>query len=271
MNGLAGKKIGVAAVRAAKEISLLIEKQSGTPVILPIQGRQRLNEDISSQNITDFLAESFDWAIFTTGIGARTLTDSAESIGLQSRYIDKLKETNLAVRGSKTMKWIKEHGLEPVHVSEDGTMNNLLAALAEEYEGKSPQRIFLQAYDQDDDKLKSILEEKGHSVYLSRPYSYEKPDSLVVDQLKQSIIAQSLDAIVFTSKTQVRNIFADTGQSQELVNAFNDRVLAVAVGKVTAQELESNGINQVLQPEHQKMGAMIVAIDHHYRQQQILQ
>lgn len=37
MNGLAGKKIGVAAVRAAKEISLLIEKQSGTPVILPIQ------------------------------------------------------------------------------------------------------------------------------------------------------------------------------------------------------------------------------------------
>src|SRR5690606_2046238 len=95
--------------------------------------------------------------------------------------------------------------------------------------------------------------------------------SLVVDQLKQSILAQSLDAIVFTSKTQVRNIFADTGQSQELVNAFNDRVLAVAVGKVTAQELESNGINQVLQPEHQKMGAMIVAIDHHYRQQQILQ
>src|SRR5690606_27833381 len=147
--------------------------------------------------------------------------DSAENIGLQSRYLDKLKETKLAVRGSKTMKWIKEHGLEPVHVSEDGTMNNLLAALAEEYEGKSPQRIFLQAYDQDDDKLKSILEEKGHSVYLSRPYSYEKPDSLVVDQLKQSIIAQSLDAIVFTSKTQVRNIFADTEQSQELVNAFN--------------------------------------------------
>ena len=61
---------------------------------------------------------------------------------ISEKYIDKLKETKLAVRGSKTMKWIKEHGLEPVHVSEDGTMNNLLAALAEEYEGKSPQRIF---------------------------------------------------------------------------------------------------------------------------------
>ncbi|WP_298824952.1 uroporphyrinogen-III synthase [uncultured Planococcus sp.] len=269
MNGLAGKKIGVAAVRAAKEISLLIEKQSGTPVILPIQGRQRLNEDISAQNITDFLAESFDWAIFTTGIGARTLTDSAESIGLQSRYIDKLKETKLAVRGSKTMKWIKEYGLEPIHVSADGTMDNLLAALDEEYKGKSPQRIFLQAYDQDDDKLKSILEENGHTVYLSRPYSYEKPDALVVEQLKQSIIEQSLDAIVFTSKTQVRNIFTDPDQSKQLIEAFNDQVLAVAVGKVTAKELESNGIKQVLQPEHQKMGAMIVAIDHHYREQPV--
>lgn len=269
MNGLAGKKIGVAAVRAAKEISVLIEKQSGTPVILPIQGRQRLNEDISEQNITDFLAEDFDWAIFTTGIGARTLTDSAEGIGLQSRYIDKLKETQLAVRGSKTMKWIKEKGLEPVYVSEDGTMDNLLAALAEEYTGKSPQRIFLQAYDLDDHKLKNILEGYGHSVYLSRPYSYEKPDAFVVDQLKQSIIEQSLDAIVFTSKTQVKNIFAEPNQGKQLVAAFNDRVLAVAVGKVTAKELESNGIKQVLQPEHQKMGAMIVAIDHHYRRQSV--
>lgn len=268
MNGLAGKKIGVAAVRAAKEISVLIEKQSGTPVILPIQGRQRLNEDISAQNITDFLAEDFDWAIFTTGIGARTLTDSAEGIGLQSRYIDKLKDTQLAVRGSKTMKWIKEHGLEPLHVAEDGTMANLLAALAEEYKGKSPQRIFLQAYDQDDDKLKSLLEEDGHSVYLSRPYSYEKPDSLVVDQLKQSIIEQSLDAIVFTSKTQVKNIFAVQEQQAQLVESFNDQVLAVAVGKVTAQELESHGIVHVLQPEHQKMGAMIVAMDRHYREQE---
>ena len=167
------------------------------------------------------------------------------------------------------MKWIKEHGLEPIHVSEDGTMNNLLAALDEEYKGKSPQRIFLQAYDQDDDKLKSILEENGHTVYLSRPYSYEKPDALVVEQLKQSIIEQSLDAIVFTSKTQVRNIFADPDQSAQLIEAFNDQVLAVAVGKVTAKELESNGIKQVLQPEHQKMGAMIVAIDHHYRQQHV--
>lgn len=269
MNGLAGKKIGVAAVRAAKEISLLIEKQSGTPVILPIQGRQRLNEDISAQNISDFLAKPFDWAIFTTGIGARTLTDSAEGIDLHVPYINKLNTTKLAVRGSKTMKWIKEHDLEPIHVSEDGTMDNLLTALAEEYRGKSPQQIFLQAYDQDDDKLKSILEENGHTVYLSRPYSYEKPDPLVVDRLKQSIIEQSLDAIVFTSKTQVRNIFADPDQSAQLIEAFNDRVLAVAVGKVTAKELESNGIKQVLQPEHQKMGAMIVAIDHHYRKQNV--
>ncbi len=268
MKGLAGKKIGVAAVRASKEISLLIEKQSGTPVILPIQGRQRLNEQISEENISDFLAGTFDWAIFTTGIGARTLTDSAESIGLLEPYINKLNSTKLAVRGSKTMKWIKEHDLKPIYVSDDGTMANLLAALTEEYKGKSPQRIFLQAYDQDDDKLKSLLEENGHSVYLSRPYSYEKPDSLVVDQLKQSIIEQSLDAIVFTSKTQVKNIFADGEQQAQLIQAFNDRVFAVAVGKVTAQELENHGIVQVLQPEHQKMGAMIVALDRHYRQQE---
>lgn len=266
MNGLAGKKIGVAAVRAAKEISVLIEKQAGTPVIFPIQGRQRLNEAISAQNITDFLGESFDWAIFTTGVGARTLTDCATTMGLHSLYVDKLNNTKLAVRGSKTMKWVKETKLAPIYVSEDGTMSNLLATLGQEFKDRSPQRIFLQAYDLDDHKLKKILEEEGHSVYLSRPYAYEKPDPLVVNGLKQSIVEQSLDAIVFTSKTQVNNIFGDQQQQPNLINAFNDRVLAVAVGKVTASALESQGIKQVLQPNHQKMGAMIVAIEHHYRQ-----
>lgn len=266
MNGLVGKQIGVAAVRSAKEISILIEKQGGTPVIYPIQGKQQLNEEISAQNITDFLAEPFDWAIFTTGIGAKTLTESAVNIGLHDPFFEKLRHTNIAVRGSKTMNWMKGNSLQAHIVSEDGTMKDLLAALSVEYAGKSPQRVFVQAYDLDDDKLKEVLEEQGHSVYLSRPYSYKKPDAEVVKGLKQAIIQQSLDALVFTSKTQVRNLFSEEPDNAQLADAFNGNVLAVAVGKVTAQELENNGIVNVLQPENQKMGAMVVEINRYYRQ-----
>ncbi|AQQ53577.1 uroporphyrinogen-III synthase [Planococcus lenghuensis] len=265
MTGLAGKQIGIAAVRSAKEISILIEKKGGTPVIYPIQGKQQLNEQISAQNIHDFLAEPFDLAIFTTGIGAKTLTESAIAIGQDDLFFEKLRHTNIAVRGSKTMNWMKAHSLQASIVSEDGTMKKLLTVLAAEYADKRPQRVFIQAYDLDDDKLKKALEEKGHSVYLSRPYSYKKPDPEVVRGLEHAILQRSLDALIFTSKTQVKNLFSEEADHQRLVDAFNGNVLGVAVGKVTAHELEKQGVENVLQPESPKMGAMVVKVDRYYQ------
>jgi uroporphyrinogen-III synthase len=266
VNGLDGKRIGVAADRSADTISTLVRKKGGTPVVYSIQGKQQLNEQTSTKNVKDFLAKHFDWAIFTTGVGANTLAVSSVNAGLHSQYIKKLNHTNLAIRGRKTLEWMKKNSLQASRVSQDGTMEDLLEVFADEHPYSRKRHVFLQAYNQDDAKLKHALEKTGCSVYLSKPYSYQRPNPQVVSRLKTAIIDQLLDAVVFTSKTQVQNIFTDQADIQKLVRSFNDQVLAVAVGKVTANELESKGVVNVLQPNHPKMGAMVVEIDRYYRQ-----
>ncbi|WP_085505864.1 uroporphyrinogen-III synthase [Thalassobacillus devorans] len=265
MSNLEGRRIGIAAERKAEVISKMIRNKGGIPVIYPLQGMQHLDEDTSRKNIHDFLEKPFDWVVLTTGIGAVTLEDEAKKAGVHKEFLNKLHQAQLAVRGRKTMQWLKENSLQAEIVSPDGTMESLLSAFAT---NANQEGIFLQAYNQDDARLKDSLDHLGYSVYLSQPYYYEKPLDKVINSLKCDIADLYLDTVVFTSKTQVRNLFHDESGREILVKAFNHKVLPAAIGKVTAGELSAQGITDVLQPVDSKMGAMVVAIDHHYRQAQ---
>lgn len=264
MAGLINKRVAIAADRRADSIASLVVNMGGDPIVIPIQGKQVLNEKTCVQNVDDYLKEDFDWVILTTGIGARTLADAAQNHSLYESFIEKLGNETLAIRGSKTMDWLKENQFHPHLVAEDGTMKNLLDRLASQDKRKMG-RVFLQAYNQDDALLKQSLEGLGYSVYLSKPYSFEEPGSEWLDQFTEEIFSGQLHAAVFTSKTQVKNLFANEAVQKGLVDAFNHNVLAVAVGKVTAKELEDKGIINVLQPEKPKMGTMVVKLDRYFR------
>ncbi len=266
MKGLNNKRIAVAADRNAEAISTLIDKKGGTAVHYPVQGEMVLNEAISTQNVLDLLEQKYDWVILTTGIGAKTLGQSAANNGIYEEYIKLLQQNRLAIRGSKTLNWLKENDLTHTILAEDGTMENLLNALKGRNQADNRNGVFLQAYNQYDAEWKNALEELGYSVYLSQPYAFKRPTEQTVGQLRKEIIQQSVDAVLFTSKTQVQNLFANQSDKAELVRSFNELVLPVAVGKVTAGELEHQGIYKVVQPKQPKMGAMVVAVEHYYQQ-----
>ncbi|WP_010531886.1 uroporphyrinogen-III synthase [Lentibacillus jeotgali] len=260
MSGMDGKRIGIAAARNREAIGKLIQNNGGTPLVFSIQGEQLLNETISRQNILDFVREPFDNVLLTTGIGAEALEKAANDLDCHSDFIGKLRNSTLAVRGSKTVNWLKKHALAAELVSDDGTMENLLAKLGD---GRD-KRMFLQAYSQDDAAVEEQLERQGHAVYLSKLYHYKEPDHTIVTDLRERIISQSLDAVVFTSKTQVRNLFKESSEAKEMTAVFNDSILAAGVGKVTAAELKKNGITTVFHPEKQKMGAMVVELGNYF-------
>ncbi|MFC2947365.1 uroporphyrinogen-III synthase [Virgibacillus sediminis] len=263
MKKLEGKQVGVAAARSADAISSLIINNGGSPKVFSIQGEQLLNEEISRSNISELLSRPFDYVLLTTGIGAKTLEQAAEQLGLVPDFIDKLGHTKLAIRGSKTLKWLKQHSLTTSIEAEDGTMENLLNKLSEESNGGK--QVFLQAYNEDDASLKGKLEELGYTVYLSKPYQYRNPDRETLNSLQKQITNRTLDAVIFTSKTQVQNLFLEGSTAQkELMEAFNEDVLAVAVGKVTAKRLESYGVSNVFQPTDPKMGRMVVELANFY-------
>ncbi|GGB60463.1 hypothetical protein GCM10011409_42290 [Lentibacillus populi] len=261
MSGLEGKQIGIAASRKANIIAKMIQQCGGTPYYFPIQGEQVLNNETSIQNVKELLMTPFDVALLTTGVGMETLEEAALHLNEHERFIQKLANTKLVVRGSKTVKWLKKHSLTATYVSPDGTMNGLLTVLPTDQDLDDRKRLFLQAYNQDDVELKVQLEAYGYSVYLAKPYQYKQPDVNTVHLLWQWINERSLDSVIFTSKTQVQNLF----QAKQNIDAvFPEDVLAVAVGNVTAQELANHHVSRIFYPGKPKMGTMMVELERYF-------
>ena len=53
------------------------------------------------------------------------------------------------------------------------------------------------------------------------------------------------------------------GAWTEIIHSFKADVLAVAVGKVTAEALREEGIERILAPENERMGAMIIELSNY--------
>lgn len=266
VKGLYNKRIGIAATRKADQIATLVKKYEAIPSFFPIQGEQVLDEDTCVENISSLLSEPFDLIILTTGIGAESLERVARDRNCCSDFIQKLERTTLAVRGSKTLHWLKKHAISPAFVSQDGTMADLLLTLANaDQQGKC---VYIQAYNQDDAWLEAALENLGYAVYLAKPYYYKQPNADILRALKDAIIGSWLDAVIFTSKTQVQNLFQSLSdqEQKQVIAAFHEHVLAAAIGMVTAQELKKYNIYDVFYPTKPKMGRMIVEMNYYYEQ-----
>lgn len=259
VKGLEGKTIAIAASRRADALSELIRKTGGTPKSFPIQGELVLHEQKSIESVRTLLNRSFDFIVLTTGIGLEALENAALKTDCFDRFIQKMREEMLVIRGSKTQKWLKKHQLTASFIADEGIMENLLYYLKEQKNEKK-QTIFLQSYHQDEQLIQKRLEEYGYEVYISQPYQYKEPDPSILKALKRDIQAKKVNAVVFTTKKQVQNLFTSTDDREELIHLFNHHVLAAAVGKVTAKELRSYGIEQVYYPENQRMGAMVIGL-----------
>lgn len=78
-----------------------------------------------------------------------------------------------------------------------------------------------------------------------------------------------VDAVCFTTAIQVRSLFdfaKGRGYINEVKKVFEERAIAAAVGKVTAEALREEGITRLLAPEIERMGAMIVELAKYYEE-----
>lgn len=115
--------------------------------------------------------------------------------------------------------------------------------------------------------LLQFLEEKGADVVPLLPYRHVAPDRETVALLCSEIINREVDAVCFTTVVQVRSLFhfaKENGYAEKIVQSFQDSVLAAAVGKVTAEALREEGVERLLAPDLERMGAMIVELARFY-------
>lgn len=269
-NVLAGKRIAIGASRKVEEISTLIEKQGGNPVVFPLQGTLFLAEQEIEPVFKEFISEGADWVIFTSGIGTETLIGLAERLGVEKQFFSIVQQAKVASRGYKTISALKKIGIKPVAADSDGTTKSLIRSL-EKY-NFSGQRVMVQLHGEPAAALTKFLEEKGASVLKLLPYQHIAPEAEVVTKLCEELLSNELDAVCFTTAIQVRSLFTFArkhGCLPEILASFQE-TLAVAVGKVTAEALTEEGIERVITPEHERMGAMIVELSRYYKNQVVI-
>lgn len=262
---LAGKKIATGASRKTEEWGALIEKQGGIPLVRSLQGTVFLAEEESKNELRNLIAEGVDWAIFTTGMGLDALVRLAEECDLHAPFMRLLQQANVAARGYKTYAALKKLDIKPVAVDDDGTTKGLVRALESfDFTG---QRVAVQLHGETAPALARFFAERGASVTYLLPYRHIAPPAESVEQVCQELSAGQIDAICFTSAVQVRFLFEyarQAGHVDQIKHAFEQSSLAVAVGKLTAEALEEEGITRIVVPEIERMGAMVIELVRYY-------
>lgn len=269
MRRLEGKRVALTGPRKAAELSVMVEKLGGIPLVRPAQGTVAIEREKVEKEITKLIENGTDWIIFTTGVGTEMLVHAAESMGVADALIDTLRRTQIAARGYKTVKYLKSLGLEPKVRDDDGTTAGILRALKPyDLHGR---RVALQLYGDHAPRLVAWLREQQAQYYEILPYLHVPPELSVINQLLSEIVEGQLDAVTFTSTPQVRFLMSyarEQGLAEQVKSAFCGSVVAVAVGKVTAEALRDEGIAQVVAPAEERMGSMIVSLAKHYEEKQ---
>jgi len=269
MKRLEGKRIALVGPRKAEEMSTIVSNLGGIPLIRPAQGTVFVDDSNVENEVKKIINGDFNWIILTTGIGTEKIYNNAVKMELGEEFLVALGKMNIAARGYKTVNLLKKLGLTPLVRDDDGSTAGLVRNLQSHSLGGS--HVALQLHGDPAPLLINFLEEQNASYQEILPYIHTPPEDGIMDQLINELLQGEIDAVAFTSTPQVRflmNHAREKGVEQKLLDAFSSNVIALAVGKVTAQAIREAGIDRVIFPEKERMGSAIVELSAYYQQNQ---
>ncbi|OWA36099.1 uroporphyrinogen-III synthase [Saccharibacillus sp. O16] len=262
---LEGKRIAITGPRKAEELSKLVQNMGGIALIRPAQGTVFLDEPELGGGISEWIRLKPEWSVLTTGMGLEALLNTAQEMEVGELFLEAIAHSKIAARGYKTVNALKKRGLTPIVRDDDGSTDGLIRQL-EEHDLAGTQ-VVVQLHGDPAPRLVAWLEGRGATVRTVLPYRHIAPPEEQLQQLLADILERRVDAVTFTSGPQVRFLIqhaAEQGQEEALKQAFQDDVVAVAVGKVTAQAIREEGVERVVAPPEERMGSMMVELAKYY-------
>jgi uroporphyrinogen-III synthase len=256
---LAGYTVAVTAERRREELGGLLERRGARVVYAPAVRIVPLADDAQLADATrDVLARPVDLVVATTAVGFRGWLAAADDWGLP--LVEHLRPARVLARGPKARGAVRGSGLVDAWSPESESSVEVLAYLLSGAEGPlDGRRIVVQLHGDPLAELVAALRARGAEVLTVPVYRWELPeDAGPVRRLIADVVRAEVDAVTFTSAPAAAGLLRiadEAGQRAALVEALRDRVLAVAVGPVTATPLESAGI-PTRQPERARLAAL---------------
>lgn len=263
---LEGFRIGVTSDRRSADLIDALERRGAQVLHAPTLriANARLDDPVLADTRA-ILAARPDVLLATTAYGVRRWFEVADAAGLGEALVEALSGAAILVRGPKARGGIRAAGLNDTAMSPSETTESLVDTLLASYPAGLV--VAVQVHGFLDPAQLDRLRTAGHHVLTVEPYRWTLPDDGDdrVDRLIDAICTGGVDCVTFTSAPAVTALLAaaeSTDRLPAVVAALRDRVVAAAVGPVTAAPLVEAGIVPI-QPERYRMGALIRLVCEH--------
>lgn len=270
---LEGFRIGVTSDRRAADLIDALARRGAQVLHAPtLRMANAVSDDPVIADTHAIIEARPDVLLATTAYGVRRWFEVADAAGLGEDLVDALADTAILVRGPKARGGIRAAGLNDVGMSAEETTESLIDEVLVRYPpGLS---VAVQLHGFLNPSQLDRLHDAHARVLTVEPYRWIETDDGDdrVDRLIEATCSGGLDAITFTSAPAVHALFSAAearGRYDDLVDAMCGRVVAAAVGPVTAAPLLAAGIEPI-QPERYRMDALIRMVCEHLESTRIL-
>jgi len=261
---LKGRTIAFLESRLADHVGELIARRGGIPISAPALREEPVADpQASAQLIHDWAQRAPKLVIFQTGVGTRALFAATDTLQLTPTLSTLLAETLVAARGPKPTGVLRQRGVRiDFSAADPYTTTEVLDAIAGVV--LTNETVVVQRYGDANTQLNDALAARGATVVEIPTYRWALPDDTrpliaLMDRVERS----EIDAVVFTSASQVHNLMAVAqreGRAPAVRTALN-ATRVVSIGPVCSAALVEAGIDVTLEASPPKLGPMLEALD----------
>jgi len=247
--------------RMATEITRLIERYGGRPLVAPVLREIPLGDSsIVHEFGARLMAGRIDLLILLTGIGTTTLFDLLKTSYSWPTVLTALQRCTIVARGPKPVAALKAAGLQAtLTVPEPNTWHDILTTL-DEHRPVQGLRVGLQEYGASNLDLVNALEQRGAEVFPVPIYKWALPEDLgQIRHVLDEIIAGRVSVILITNAAQVDHVMKvleQDGKVEQFRAALGKMVVA-SIGPTASERLRHHNWPVDFEPSHPKMGILV--------------
>jgi len=256
-----GMTIAAFESRMATEITRLIERYGGRPLVAPVLREVPLQDNpVVHEFGVRLMAGRVDLLILLTGVGTTILVDLLKTRFSWSSIMTALQQTTIVARGPKSVAALKAVGLHATLTApEPNTWTDVIAVLDQHRPVKNL-RVAVQEYGVSNPDLVHALEQRGADVFPVPIYKWALPEDLgLTRHILDEIIAGRLQVVLITNAAQVDHVMRvleQDGKVEAFRTALKKMVIA-SIGPTASERLRHHDWPVDFEPSHPKMGILV--------------
>ena len=259
--GFNGLTVAAFESRMAAEMTRLIERHGGKPLVAPALREIPLEDNSAALQFGELLlTEGLDVLVLLTGAGTTTLFEILHSRHAKDTIKNALKETVLIARGPKPVAALKALGFQPtLTVPEPDTWMDVVSTL-DAHRPVKGLRVAVQEYGLPNRDLVEALKQRGANVVSVPVYRWALPeDTAPLKQVIKQILAGQVQVMLVTNAAQIDHVMLvveQEGTTTQFKTICRQPVIA-SIGPTASERIRSHGLTVDFEPSHGKMGILV--------------